>query len=175
MIRLQRKLLRSGAASVVAGCPGDASFRDLILTADLGAIAAGAGACVESGVAAGETSAARTGGLASGLGTIAGEAGESATVFSDVDGTTACFGVVGDTAGSLVARGSPDPLGSASFVTTKTDAMPSATTATTGSNDLRAISTTRLGLAGESVATAPVGSLFALTDTGRLAWVSATS
>jgi len=50
MIRLQRRLLRSDAVSVAAGTPGDASFRGLILTLAFGAIAAGAAACVESGV-----------------------------------------------------------------------------------------------------------------------------
>jgi len=105
MMRLQRGPFRSDATSAGIGAAGDGSVLGLILGL---VFAAGAGEAVtgfvESGVGAlSATPAARTGGTGSGSGTVPGDACESTTVFSDVGGAAACFGVAGGTVVSIAA------------------------------------------------------------------------
>ena len=147
MIRLQRTLFRSDATFAVAGGAGGGSVLGLILALVFGPAAFVACGDSDDGVPS-ATRAAWTGGVASGLGTMAVEACESTAVPAvDGGGAIAGFGVAGATIASLVDGGLFEPLGSVSFVTTNSDAMPSAITAMTGRNDLRAISTARLDLA----------------------------
>ena len=105
MMRLQRGLLRSDAAAAGTGAGGDASAFGLILALDFAAAAGEAVAGgVESGVGAlAVTPAAGTAGAGSGLGAMVVEACDSLTVFSDAAGAVACFGIGGETVGSIVA------------------------------------------------------------------------
>jgi hypothetical protein len=98
MMRLQRGLFRSDAASAGTGAGGDVSVLGLILGLVFATAAGGAvTGCVKSVVGAGSaTPAVETGNAASGLGTLSGEVCESPTVFCDIGGATVCFGAAGD-------------------------------------------------------------------------------
>jgi hypothetical protein len=106
MMRLQRGLLRSDAVLAGTGADRAGSAFGLFFGIAFAVAAAGGAAsgCVESGVGAlAATPAAGTGGIGSGFGAILVEACDSLTVFSDAGGAAACFGVAGETVGSIVA------------------------------------------------------------------------
>ena len=156
MMRLQRALLRSGAALAGTGVGRLASVLGLILVFVFAVAASGTvGGCVESCVDGppgvgwpSTTRAARTGVAASGLGEIVGEVCESTAALSaDVVGATVCFGEVGAKTDSVVAGGILGALGSVSLVPANIDAMPSAIAPMTGSDHLRATSKAWLDLA----------------------------
>src|SRR5437016_5955915 len=153
MMRLQRGLVRSGAAFAVTGAAVAASILGLILALVFAAAAAGTLAgCVKSDMAPpSATRAAAAGVVTSGLGGIAGEACESTVVLSaDVVGAAACFDDLGTEADSVVAFGALGPPGSRNFVPTHTDATPNAITAPAGSNHFRTTPSAGLVLACES-------------------------
>ena len=148
MMRLQRALLRSGAALAGAGMGGLASLLGLILAFVFAVAASGTvSGCVESCVGASSATRARTGVATSGLGEIAGGVCESTAALSaDVVGATACFDEVGAKTDSVVACGILGPFGSVSFGPANIDAMPSAIAAMTGRDHLRVISRAWLDL-----------------------------
>src|SRR5438034_2242398 len=163
MMRLQRGLVRSGAAFDVTGTAGAASILGLILALVFAAAAAGTLAgCVESDVAApSSTRAVGAGVVTSGLGGRAGEGGESTRVSSaGVGGAAACFDALGAETDPVVAFGMLGLPGSSNFVPTNTDATPSAITAPAGSAHLRTTSSAGLVLGRESVVATLGGSCF---------------
>src|ERR1700730_12931447 len=114
MMRLQRALLRSGAALAGTGMGRLASVLGLILAFVFAVAASGTViACVESGVGAASAARARTGLATSGLGEMVGEVCESTAALSaEVVGATACFDEVGARTDSVVACGILGPFGS---------------------------------------------------------------